>query len=123
MVELQSWNQGYWVDWLQVYRVWLDKDLEGVGDVVVWQVECVCVMYVSNFKYVLRNYIVQNVIEVVECGDFLEVWWVLKLLENFYYCEVGVVIDFEVMEVNGVDSRQCFYSSKFLFWVVELCVI
>lgn len=70
--ELQSRNRARWADWLQEYRVRLEKDMEGAGDVAAWQAERVRVMQASNPKYVLRNYIAQRAIEAAEKGDFSE---------------------------------------------------
>nr|XP_040132353.1 protein adenylyltransferase SelO, mitochondrial [Ictidomys tridecemlineatus] len=70
--ELQSRNRGRWADWLQEYRVRLERDMEGAGDVAAWQAERVRVMKANNPKYVLRNYIAQSAIEAAEKGDFSE---------------------------------------------------
>lgn len=49
----------------------------------------------------------------------------LKLLEVFYYRVEEVVEVLEAVEFEGVGGafgRRRFYSSKFSFWAVELCV-
>uniref|UniRef100_A0A8C9UMV6 Selenoprotein O n=1 Tax=Spermophilus dauricus TaxID=99837 RepID=A0A8C9UMV6_SPEDA len=117
--ELQSRNRGRWADWLQEYRVRLERDMEGAGDVVAWQAERVRVMKANNPKYVLRNYIAQRAIEAAEKGDFSEVQRVLKLLESPYHSDGEAAGGTEAAEaVPGGQS----YSSKPPLWAAELCV-
>ncbi|KAF7462459.1 hypothetical protein GHT09_012482 [Marmota monax] len=117
--ELQSRNRGRWADWLQEYRVRLERDMEGAGDVAAWQAERVRVMKANNPKYVLRNYIAQSAIEAAEKGDFSEVRRVLKLLEAPYHSDGEVAGGSEAAEAAPGGQS---YSSKPPLWAAELCV-
>uniref|UniRef100_A0A8C3S5N3 Selenoprotein O n=1 Tax=Chelydra serpentina TaxID=8475 RepID=A0A8C3S5N3_CHESE len=75
--DLLSRNKRHWKEWLQKYRVRLEKEIESVSNADVWNAERVKIMNSNNPKYILRNYIAQNAIEAAENGDFTEVQ---------YYC-------------------------------------
>uniref|UniRef100_A0A8D2B395 Selenoprotein O n=1 Tax=Sciurus vulgaris TaxID=55149 RepID=A0A8D2B395_SCIVU len=117
--ELQSRNRGCWADWLQEYRVRLEKDMAGAGDRAAWQAERVRVMQANNPKYVLRNYIAQSAIEAAENGDFSEVRRVLKLLESPFHGDGEAAGG---PEAAGAARGWHSYSSKPPLWAAELCV-
>ncbi|CAI5785317.1 Selenoprotein O [Podarcis lilfordi] len=131
--ELVSRNKGHWKDWLQNYRVRLEKEMEQFGNSDNWNAEHVKIMNSNNPKYILRNYIAQNAIEAAENGDFVEVRKVLRLLEKPYEdnleCYNEATEDPEVEEVgaaaaecSSASRRRVPYSSKPPLWASELCV-
>lgn len=130
--DLLSKNKRHWKEWLQKYRVRLEKEIESVSNADVWNAERVKIMNSNNPKYILRNYIAQNAIEAAENGDFTEVREVLKRLENpFAETEdlTEVQEDQEEEETvaaaatcSPVTSSRLPYSSKPPLWASELCV-
>ncbi|XP_068852017.1 protein adenylyltransferase SelO, mitochondrial isoform X2 [Aphelocoma coerulescens] len=70
--DLHSRNKRHWKEWLEKYRVRLQKEIESVGNADAWNTDHVKVMNSNNPKYILRNYIAQNAIEAAENGDFSE---------------------------------------------------
>uniref|UniRef100_A0A670JAC1 Selenoprotein O n=2 Tax=Podarcis muralis TaxID=64176 RepID=A0A670JAC1_PODMU len=131
--ELVSRNKGHWKDWLQNYRVRLEKEMEQFGNSDNWSAEHVKIMNSNNPKYILRNYIAQNAIEAAENGDFMEVRKVLRLLEKPYEedleCYNEATEGPEVEEVgaaaaecSSASRRRVPYSSKPPLWASELCV-
>uniref|UniRef100_A0A8D2PFS2 Selenoprotein O n=1 Tax=Zosterops lateralis melanops TaxID=1220523 RepID=A0A8D2PFS2_ZOSLA len=114
--DLLSRNKRHWKEWLEKYKVRLQKEIESIGNADAWNNERVKVMNSNNPKYILRNYIAQNAIEAAENGDFSEVRNVLKLLEHPFQEAEGFQ---EARE--GTRSRQS-YCSKPPLWASELCV-
>uniref|UniRef100_U3K503 Selenoprotein O n=2 Tax=Ficedula albicollis TaxID=59894 RepID=U3K503_FICAL len=130
--DLLSRNKGHWKEWLEKYRVRLQKEVESAGNADAWNTERVKVMNSNNPKYILRNYIAQNAIEAAENGDFSEVRNVLKLLEHPFQEAEGFQEVKEDAEEEGAAataavcsqesrSRQS-YCSKPPLWASELCV-
>ncbi|NXD48397.1 SELO protein, partial [Corvus moneduloides] len=130
--DLRSRNKRHWKEWLEKYRVRLQKEIESVGNADAWNTDHVKVMNSNNPKYILRNYIAQNAIEAAENGDFSEVRNVLKLLERPFQEAEGFQEVKEGAEVEGATapaavcaqetgSRQS-YCSKPPLWAAELCV-
>ncbi|NWT68635.1 SELO protein, partial [Prunella himalayana] len=130
--DLLSRNKRHWKEWLEKYRVRLQKEIESVGNADAWNTERVKVMNSNNPKYILRNYIAQNAIEAAENGDFSEVRNVLKLLEHPFQEAEGFQEVKEDAEEEGATatatvcsqesrSKQS-YCSKPPLWASELCV-
>ncbi|NWZ33255.1 SELO protein, partial [Brachypodius atriceps] len=130
--DLLSRNKRHWKEWLEKYRVRLQKEIESIGNADAWNTERVKVMNSNNPKYILRNYIAQNAIEAAENGDFSEVRNVLKLLEHPFQETEGFQEVKEDAEEEGATataavcsqetrSRQS-YCSKPPLWASELCV-
>ncbi|NXM62878.1 SELO protein, partial [Illadopsis cleaveri] len=130
--DLLSRNKRHWKEWLEKYRIRLQKEIESVGNADTWNTEHVKVMNSNNPKYILRNYIAQNAIEAAENGDFSEVRNVLKLLEHPFQEAEGFQEVTEDAEEEGATataavcsqetrSRQS-YCSKPPLWASELCV-
>uniref|UniRef100_A0A8C5RQN2 Selenoprotein O n=1 Tax=Laticauda laticaudata TaxID=8630 RepID=A0A8C5RQN2_LATLA len=71
--DLVNRNKKTWTNWLQNYRVRLEKEMEYISNTDTWNDERLKIMNASNPKYILRNYIAQKAIEAAENGDFLEV--------------------------------------------------
>lgn len=92
-----------WDTWLQQYEDRLKLEEEGVSDLDLANQERVKVMNATNPKFILRNYIAQNAIDLAEKGDFTEVRRVLKLLENPYSDTVDFG-DLEKPEVKVKDE-------------------
>ncbi|KFV04581.1 Selenoprotein O, partial [Tauraco erythrolophus] len=130
--DLLSRNKSHWKEWLEKYRVRLQKEIEGVGDADAWNADRVKVMNSNNPKYILRNYIAQNAIEAAENGDFSEVRNVLKLLENPFQEADGFSEVKEDAEEEGATATAAAcaqetrsrppYCSKPPLWASELCV-
>ncbi|NWY89800.1 SELO protein, partial [Loxia curvirostra] len=130
--DLLSRNKRHWKEWLEKYRVRLQKEIESVGNADAWNTERVKVMNSNNPKYILRNYIAQNAIEAAENGDFSEVRNVLKLLEHPFqeaegFQEVKEDAEEEAATATAAvcsqetRSKQS-YCSKPPLWASELCV-
>uniref|UniRef100_A0A8D2PBV2 Selenoprotein O n=1 Tax=Zosterops lateralis melanops TaxID=1220523 RepID=A0A8D2PBV2_ZOSLA len=117
--DLLSRNKRHWKEWLEKYKVRLQKEIESIGNADAWNNERVKVMNSNNPKYILRNYIAQNAIEAAENGDFSEVRNVLKLLEHPFQ-EEGATATAAVCS-QETRSRQS-YCSKPPLWASELCV-
>ncbi|KFP00234.1 Selenoprotein O, partial [Calypte anna] len=131
--DLLNRNKSHWKEWLEKYRVRLQKEVESVSDADTWNTERVKIMNSNNPKYILRNYIAQNAIEAAEKGDFSEVRNVLKLLENpFQEADVfrEVKEDEEEEGATATAAAACAeetrsrlsYCSKPPLWASELCV-
>uniref|UniRef100_A0A8D2LM65 Selenoprotein O n=2 Tax=Varanus komodoensis TaxID=61221 RepID=A0A8D2LM65_VARKO len=129
--DLLSRNKGHWKDWLQNYRIRLEKEMEHVSNANTWNAERVKIMNSNNPKYILRNYIAQNAIEAAENGDFSEIRRVLKLLEKPYEdAESHEVTEGTEEEAAVAAATACSsasqqripYSSKPPLWASELCV-
>ncbi|CAM4476943.1 unnamed protein product [Lepidochelys olivacea] len=131
--DLLSRNKRHWKEWLQKYRVRLEKEIESISNADVWNAERVKIMNSNNPKYILRNYIAQNAIEAAENGDFTEVREVLKCLENPFEETEGLAAvqeDQEEEETLAAAAATCApvassrlpYSSKPPLWASELCV-
>uniref|UniRef100_A0A8C6VL69 Selenoprotein O n=1 Tax=Naja naja TaxID=35670 RepID=A0A8C6VL69_NAJNA len=118
--DLVSRNKKTWENWLQNYRVRLEKEMEHISNIDTWNDERLKIMNASNPKYILRNYIAQRAIEAAENGDFLEVRRVLKLLERPYEDAEGFLEVSEEREQE--ESERIPYSSKPPLWASELCV-
>ena len=63
--------------WVDIYQARLKRENSDTK-------KRISVMNLNNPKFILRNYIAQNVIEKAEHGDFSELKHVFKLLENPY---------------------------------------
>ncbi|KAM7022257.1 protein adenylyltransferase SelO, mitochondrial [Passerculus sandwichensis] len=129
--DLLSRNKRHWKEWLEKYRVRLQKEIESVGSADAWNTERVKVMNSNNPKYILRNYIAQNAIEAAENGDFSEVRNVLKLLEHpFQEAEGFQEVKEDAEEEGAAAAAACSqesrskqsYCSKPPLWASELCV-
>ncbi|KFV96062.1 Selenoprotein O, partial [Eurypyga helias] len=130
--DLLSRNKRHWKEWLEKYRVRLQKEIESVGNADAWNTDRVKVMHSNNPKYILRNYIAQNAIEAAENGDFSEVRNVLKLLENPFQEAEGFREVKEDAEEEGATATAAAcaqetrsrlpYCSKPPLWASELCV-
>ncbi|KAK2517008.1 hypothetical protein Q9966_014787 [Columba livia] len=130
--DLLSRNKRHWKEWLEKYRVRLQKEIESVSDADAWNADRVKVMNSNNPKYILRNYIAQNAIEAAENGDFSEVRNVLKLLENpFQEAESFGEVKEDAEEEGATaaaaacaqeTSSRLPYCSKPPLWASELCV-
>ncbi|NWT49734.1 SELO protein, partial [Erythrocercus mccallii] len=125
-------NKRHWKEWLEKYRVRLQKEIESVGNADAWNTERVKVMNSNNPKYILRNYIAQNAIEAAEKGDFSEVRNVLKLLEHPFQEAEDFQEVKEDAEEEGATATAAVcsqqnrnrqpYCSKPPLWASELCV-
>lgn len=93
-----------WHAWLLQYKERLRLEEEGVSDLDLANKERVEVMNSTNPKFILRNYIAQNAIDLAEKGDYTEVRRVLKLLEN-PFCDTVDFGDLEAPKVS-VKSEQ-----------------
>ncbi|NXG07277.1 SELO protein, partial [Sakesphorus luctuosus] len=130
--DLLSRNKKHWKEWLEKYRVRLQKEIESVGDADAWNTDRVKVMNSNNPKYILRNYIAQNAIEAAENGDFSEVRNVLKLLEHPFQEAEDFREVKEGTEEEGATAAAAAcaeetrsrlpYCSKPPLWASELCV-
>ncbi|KAM6283693.1 protein adenylyltransferase SelO, mitochondrial isoform 1-T1 [Spheniscus humboldti] len=130
--DLLSRNKRQWKEWLEKYRVRLQKEIESISDADTWNTDRVKVMNSNNPKYILRNYIAQNAIEAAENGDFSEVRNVLKLLENpFQEAEDFREVQEDAEEEGATATAAACaqetrsrlpYCSKPPLWASELCV-
>uniref|UniRef100_A0A8C6ZJW3 Selenoprotein O n=1 Tax=Nothoprocta perdicaria TaxID=30464 RepID=A0A8C6ZJW3_NOTPE len=111
--DIVSRNQRHWKEWLEKYRVRLQKEVENAGSADVWNTDRVKVMNSNNPKYILRNYIAQNAIEAAENGDFSEVGGCC-----LHPCRFGTTAGACAQEATSRAS----YCSKPPLWAAELCV-
>uniref|UniRef100_H2Y534 Selenoprotein O n=1 Tax=Ciona savignyi TaxID=51511 RepID=H2Y534_CIOSA len=79
---LEVTNKEKWKSWLEKYVCRLKKESDNAENLLVLDTQRKYLMDGANPKYILRNYIAQNAIELAENGDFSEVRNVLHRLEN-----------------------------------------
>eukprot|EP00731_Ephydatia_muelleri_P000034 Em0001g34a len=85
--EKQSSDGQLWMTWLEAYKARLLQEVEGVAsheDLMKINSERERKMKASNPRFVLRNHIAQQAIELAENGDFSEVTRVQKMLQKPY---------------------------------------
>jgi len=102
-----------WKTWLRKYkkRLLLETNNSKNNNSVVAKTR-VQVMNKNNPKYVLRNYIAQEVIKEVQNGNYKLARDVLKLLED-PYC---------LREETSMIEKSDYYAQKPPSWAAELCV-
>uniref|UniRef100_A0A670YIC5 Selenoprotein O n=2 Tax=Pseudonaja textilis TaxID=8673 RepID=A0A670YIC5_PSETE len=134
--DLVNRNKKTWTNWLQKYRLRLEKEMEHISYTDTWNEERLKIMKASNPKYILRNYIAQRAIEAAENGDFLEVRRVLKVLERPYEDsegfleaseereeeEIGMAAASAAATCSSGTQERIPYSNKPPLWASELCV-
>jgi len=73
-----------WQKFFDNYLIRLDKDMSGLSheDKLALLLQRKTIMNQNNPKFVLRNYLAQNAIELAEKGDYSEVHRLLKVLSD-----------------------------------------
>lgn len=75
-----------------------------------------------NARYVLRNWIAQQAIEMAEKGDYSEVQRVVKLLEHPFSDTIAAEIAEESNKDEAACSRTLLYDGAVPAWAAGLCV-
>lgn len=81
--EKEARDRKLWTNWIGIYRERLNQEADEQNFDQVNQ-ERVKVMNANNPRFVLRNYIAQNVVEAAENGDFSKVQNLLNRLQTPY---------------------------------------
>ena len=75
-------------DYLQDFRQWLKRYITRINLDGLTQLQRAKAMNQVNPKYVLRNYLAQQAIELAEQGDYSEILKLQKILQNPYHEQV-----------------------------------
>jgi len=85
-IEKRNNDKDLWLKFFQIYVGRLEIEIKGLSpeEKIKVQQERISLMNLNNPKFILRNYIAQNAIELAEKGDYSEVKRLLKLLSDPY---------------------------------------
>jgi len=97
-----------WTEWIQLYRKRLELEVEGVEDKIALQQKRITLMNSNNPKFILRNYIAQEVIDKAEKEDYSELHRIHELLKDPYG--------------EGTQYAEFKYDALPPEWAADLCV-
>ncbi|KAL5514997.1 hypothetical protein EMCRGX_G000102 [Ephydatia muelleri] len=121
--EKQSSDGQLWMTWLEAYKARLLQEVEGVAsheDLMKINSERERKMKASNPRFVLRNHIAQQAIELAENGDFSEVTRVQKMLQKPYSLPESGSNTTTLAEDDRSLTRRSYEKPP--EWAVGLCV-